>query len=68
MLGFICVIVLAQAYVFKWVIPVYHMLDNKLTAVVFDPTRGYIYLLILLGVLVSLVFLVLKNGKVKILK
>ena len=65
MLGFICVIVLAQAYVFKWVIPVYHMLDNKLTAVVFDPTRGYIYLLILLGVLVALAFWVIKNGKQK---
>src|SRR5665647_1844661 len=63
MLILICFIVLAQAYIFKWLIPVYHMLDNKTPALTADPSKGYAYLLILLGVLVALASVVVIMGK-----
>jgi len=66
MLILICFIVLAQAYVFKWLIPVYHMVENKkgpLTA--FDPSKGTAYLLVLLGVLTILALVVMMTGKTK---
>ncbi len=63
MLMLICFIVLAQAYVFKWLIPLYHMIDAKAATVINDPTRGYTYLLILLGVLIALASVVIIMGK-----
>ena len=63
MLGFICLIVLAQAYVFKWMVPVYHMLDSSIKALAVDPTRGYVYLAILLAVLVVLALMVMNMAK-----
>lgn len=63
MLILICFIVLAQAYVFKWLIPVYNMLDIKTIALIADPSKGYAYLLILLGVLVALASAVIIMGK-----
>jgi lactate permease len=66
MLGFICVIVLAQAYVFKWMVPVYHMLDANIKVLAEDPTRGYVYLVILLGVLAGVALVVMNMGKKKI--
>ncbi|CAN5471848.1 L-lactate permease LutP [soil metagenome] len=53
MLIFICFIVLAQAYVVKWIIPVYEMLGNKKATALPDLTKGYTYLL-LLGVLLAI--------------
>ncbi|GAB4039992.1 L-lactate permease [Spirosoma jeollabukense] len=52
MLIFICFIVLAQAYVVKWVIPVYEMIGSKKATALPDLTKGYTYLL-LLGVLLA---------------
>jgi lactate permease len=63
MLILICFIVLAQAYVFKWVIPVYHMIDTKAAAVVADPGKGYTYLLVLFALLITLAATVLIMGK-----
>lgn len=54
MLIFICFIVLAQAYVVKWIIPVYEMLGNKKATALPDLTKGYTYLL-LLGVLLAVI-------------
>lgn len=54
MLTFICFLTLAQAYVLKWLIPVYAMQDVKKTAVLPDVSRGYTYLLILAVLLASL--------------
>lgn len=65
MLTVICFIVLAQAYVFKWVIPVYHMLDNKAAAIVADTSKGYTYLLVLAGILAALASAVLLVAKKK---
>jgi lactate permease len=45
MLLFICVIVLAQAYVFKGVIPKYDVIVANATAASTDFSRGYTYLL-----------------------
>jgi lactate permease len=63
MLILMCFIVLAQAYVFKWLIPVYNMLDIKTIALITDPSKGYAYLLILLCVLVALASAVIIMGK-----
>ncbi|HEX8676247.1 MAG TPA: L-lactate permease, partial [Segetibacter sp.] len=53
MLVFICFIVLAQAYLFNWLIPDYEMLSTQTAASVPDFTKGYIYLVILAAVLVA---------------
>src|SRR4030095_4199335 len=63
MLLFICIIVLAQAYLFSWVVPQHHMLtatDAKTTP---DFSKGFIYLLILFGVLVAFALIVLTRKK-----
>ena len=53
MLLFICCIVLAQAYVFKWIIPAYQKITQGLTAVAPDLSKGYGYLIVLAVVLVA---------------
>jgi lactate permease len=52
MLAFICCITLAQAYVFKWIIPVYELLSTTKSTAVPDVSRGYTYLIIL-GILLT---------------
>ncbi|GAB3643265.1 L-lactate permease [Spirosoma arcticum] len=54
MLTFICFLTLAQAYVLKWLIPVYKMQDVKKTTVLPDLSQGYTYLLFLAILLTSL--------------
>ncbi len=63
MLIVICFIVLAQAYLFKWIIPTYHMLDSKAIPVSMNPSTGYIYIFILLVVLAVLCLAVFIMGK-----
>ncbi len=63
MLIIICFIVFAQAYLFKWMIPAYHMLNTKAIPAVTNPTTGYIYIFILLVVLVALALTVFLLGK-----
>ncbi|WP_373516094.1 L-lactate permease [Persicitalea sp.] len=55
MLIFICCIVLAQAYVFTWIIPHYQMIVAGTAAAVTDFTEGYVYLMVLATVLVAFV-------------
>ena len=66
MLTFICFIVLAQAYWFKWVIPAYQMLDVNKVLFIPDATSGFIYLLIFALVLVAFAFIVNNLGKRKV--
>ncbi|MEP7144978.1 MAG: lactate permease LctP family transporter [Ferruginibacter sp.] len=66
MLMLICLIVLAQAYIFKWLIPVYHMIDTKAPVLITDHSKGYFYLFILLGILVALAMTVIMIGKKKL--
>jgi lactate permease len=47
MLLFICFIVLAQAYVFSWIVPEYQMLNPQADTSVPDFSKGYTYLLVL---------------------
>lgn len=47
MLVFICFLTLLQAYVIKWIIPVYEMGAGKKGVVVPDLSRGYTYLICL---------------------
>ncbi|WP_420150982.1 L-lactate permease [Spirosoma sp.] len=64
MLAVICLITLAQAYVIKWIIPVYEMLDAKKATVVTDVSKGFTYLMILailLAVVASSVVLIARK-------
>ena len=63
MLGFICCLTLLQAYVIKWIIPVYETLDAKKAALIPDVSRGYIYLSLLAILLISLATLVMVSAK-----
>ena len=55
MLLCICCIVLAQAYVFSWIIPHYQMIAANAAQVIPNFTEGYVYLIILALVLVAFV-------------
>ncbi|MEJ7739290.1 MAG: lactate permease LctP family transporter [Chitinophagaceae bacterium] len=66
MLLFICCIVLAQAYLFSWVIPEYQMLTAKAASAAPDFSKGYAYLLILAGILVAFVILIIVMVRNKI--
>lgn len=66
MLIFVCFIVLAQAYLLSWVIPQYQMLTANAASPIPDFSRGYIYLLILAGVLAALVTVIIVMTRNKI--
>lgn len=63
MLAFICVIVLAQAYVFSWIIPEYQMLSPQATTTIPDFSKGYTYLLVLAVVLVAFAAIIMVMAK-----
>ena len=65
MLLVICLIVLAQAYVFQWLIPVYALLDSSKAVVAPDLLRGYLYLLVLVVVLGLLASIIVMTGRKK---
>jgi lactate permease len=50
MLFFICLIVFAQAYVLKWLIPVYEMISGNPVKTIPDLSTGYLYLAVLVVV------------------
>jgi len=51
---FICIIVLAQAYVFNWLIPAYTMLSAATGTAVQNLEMGYWYLLVFAVILVAI--------------
>ena len=65
MLLFICFIVLAQAYVFQWLIPEYEMLVANAAAATPDFSRGYIYLLLLVVVIAAIAIAIIMMTKKK---
>lgn len=54
MLVIICLITLAQAYAFKWIVPVYELLGSTKAVTTPDASRGYNYLLGLAIILIVL--------------
>ncbi|WP_018616760.1 L-lactate permease [Segetibacter koreensis] len=66
MLIFICFIVLAQAYIFQWLIPQYQSLVNNTTNSTPDFSKGYVYLLLLAGVIAVIAAIILMGKKNKI--
>jgi lactate permease len=62
MLFFICLIVFAQAYVLKWLIPVYEMISGKPGIATSDLSTGYLYL----AVLVVVVFVIALAVKISL--
>jgi lactate permease len=63
MLLFICLIVLAQAYLFTWLIPQHHMLTASATKITPDFSKGLISLFILMGVVIAFSIIVLTREK-----
>ena len=66
MLVFICFIVLAQAYVFQSLIPVYHVVDINAVAATSTITEGLTYLLVLAGVLLLISFIIIAMNRSKV--
>ena len=67
LLAFTCLIVLAQTYLFSWVIPTYHLqtLDN--TSITPDVSKSYIYL-VALGVIIAVIatiIILMNRNKIK---
>lgn len=58
MLFLICFIVLAQAYVFKWIIPEYHLLSSEISSIAPDLSLGLTYILVLAIILIVFIFAV----------
>ena len=67
MLILICILVLSQAYIFKWIIPVYHIANNKTAPLTTGLSKGYAYLLLLLGILIALASAIIIMGKKNLL-
>ncbi|WP_338868871.1 lactate permease LctP family transporter [Spirosoma sp. SC4-14] len=63
MLLFICFLTLAQAYVIKWIIPIYELLTVKSSVTTPNLTTGYVYLLILAILLVSIAIAILRHAR-----
>jgi lactate permease len=63
MLMFICVLVFAQAYWLKWVIPAYQALDARKIVAAPDVATGYIYLLFFAVALGAFAIVVRRAGK-----
>jgi len=59
MLLFICCLVLAQAYLFSWIIPHYQKLTTNVAAVTHDLSIGVFYLLLLAAVIISLAIVII---------
>jgi len=68
MLLFICVIVLAQAYIFKALIPSYQLVDSHVAATASHTAEGSIYLLSLAAVLAILALIIILTNKGKRVK
>ncbi len=66
MLIFICFIVLAQAYVFQWIIPEYQTLVANATTATPNFTKGYTYLLLLVAAIVALAIVIFVMTRKKI--
>jgi lactate permease len=58
MLILICFIVLAQAYVFKWIIPEYHLLSSEISSITPDLSLGLTYIFVLAIILIVFIFAV----------
>ena len=68
MLAFICMIVLAQAYLFSWVIPQYHLVAANAASLTTDFSKGYTYLFIVAAVLIALVATIISMTRNKVTK
>ncbi|GEO11490.1 L-lactate permease [Segetibacter aerophilus] len=66
MLLFICFIVLAQAYVFQWLIPKYHLLAANAATVTPDFAKGYTYLFMLAAVIIAFAVVIIMMTRKKI--
>jgi lactate permease len=65
MLLFICLFVLAQAYLFNSIVPIYQALTPKATIGIPDHFQGYIYLLVLACLLSAFVVVIKTIGRNK---
>jgi lactate permease len=62
MLAFVSLIVLAQAYVFSWIIPSYNKTGTAVSSAR-DTRQGYIYLLLLAGIILAIAAVVVWTNR-----
>ena len=65
MLFVICLLTITQAYLTPWIIPIYQKVGTMSTVVLADPSKGFVYLLVLALVLVAMTSTVLFLNKKK---
>ena len=65
MLFFISLIVLMQAYLFKWLIPVYQKTNAHMKVIAPGISDGYVYLLVLAIIVALTAFIMIKIGNRK---
>jgi lactate permease len=68
MLFIICLLTVLQAYLLKWLIPTYHLVDAKALVSIPNASQGFVYLLGLRAILVLLGFAVIKMTRKELLK
>ena len=68
LLAFTCFIVLAQTYLFSWIIPTYHLRTLDGTSIAPDVSKSYIYLIVLGVILAALASLIIFTNRNKIKK
>lgn len=65
LLFLICVMVFAQAYVMKWLVPSYEMITGKSVTAASDLSTGYLYLAVLIVIIVGIALAVKTSLKSK---
>jgi lactate permease len=68
MLFIICLLTVLQAYLLKWLIPTYHIVDSKTTVTSPNVSLGYSYLLGLMAILILIAFMVIKMTRKELKK
>jgi lactate permease len=63
MLLFICCIVLAQAYLFSWLIPAYQTINPHAVTSTLDFSKSYIYLLLVAGIVATIAVVIKRTTK-----
>jgi len=67
MLALICIIVIAQAYLFKSLIPVYHTVVPSAAAATPDFSKGYLYLLFIAIVVAAIATIIMRIERRKVM-
>jgi membrane protein CcdC involved in cytochrome C biogenesis len=63
LLGLTCLIVLAQTYLFSWLIPAYHLKTLDSASVAHDFSTGYSYLIALAIIIGAIIAMIISGNR-----